>query len=86
MILFILGLVVTGLILGALARLLVPGRDPMSLGATLLLGIVGSILGGVVGRALFDNRGGGFLLALVTTVVLLLVYRATIGKRNYHRI
>ena len=83
MITFILGLLVTGLILGALARLLVPGRDPMSLGATLLLGIVGSILGGVVGRALFDNNGGGFLLALVTTVVLLLVYRATVGKRSH---
>ncbi len=86
MILFILGLLVTGLILGALARLLVPGRDPMSLGATLLLGIVGSILGGVVGRTLFDNNGGGFLLALVTTIVLLLVYRATVGKRSYNRI
>lgn len=77
MILFILGLIVTGLVLGALARLLVPGRDPMSLGATILLGVVGSIVGGIVGRAVFDNDGGGFLLALVTTVVLLLVYRKT---------
>jgi len=76
-ILFILGLIVTGLVLGALARLLVPGRDPMSLGATILLGVVGSIVGGIVGRAVFDNDGGGFLLALVTTVVLLLVYRKT---------
>lgn len=83
---FIIGLVVTGLILGALARLLVPGRDPMSLGATLLLGIVGSILGGVIGRALFDNNGGGFLLALATTVVLLLVYRRTVGRNSYRGI
>lgn len=80
---FILGLLVTGLILGALARLLVPGRDPMSLGATLLLGMVGAIIGGVVGRELFNNNGGGFLLALVTTIVLLLVYRATVGKRSH---
>ena len=74
---FILGLIVTGLILGALARLLVPGRDPMSIGATILLGIVGSIVGGLVGNLVFDNEGGGFLLALVTTIVLLLVLRRT---------
>lgn len=77
MILFILGLIVTGLVLGALARLLVPGRDSMSIGATILLGVVGSIIGGIVGRAVFDNDGGGFLLALVTTIVLLLVLRRT---------
>lgn len=82
MILFILGLLVTGLVLGALARFLIPGRDPMSLGATLLLGIVGSILGGVIGRYVFDNDGGGFLLALVTTIVLLLVYRKTTTRRG----
>lgn len=82
MILFILGLILTGLILGALARLLVPGRDPMSIGGTILLGIVGSIVGGLVGNALFDNEGGGFLLALVTTIVLLLVWRRTYGRRG----
>jgi uncharacterized membrane protein YeaQ/YmgE (transglycosylase-associated protein family) len=74
---FIVGLVLMGLVVGALARLLVPGRDPMSIGATILLGIVGSILGGVIGRALFDSDGGGFVLALVTTIVLLLVLRRT---------
>ncbi len=77
MISFIVGLVLMGLVVGALARLLVPGRDPMSIGATILLGIVGSILGGVIGRALFDSDGGGFVLALVTTIVLLLVLRRT---------
>lgn len=81
MILFILGLILTGLVLGALARLLVPGRDPMGIGGTILLGIVGSIVGGIVGNALFDNEGGGFLLALVTTVVLLLVWRR-VGDRT----
>ena len=81
MILFILGLILTGLILGALARLLVPGRDPMSIGGTILLGIVGSIVGGILGRAVFDNDGGGFLLALVTTVLLLLAWRRMAGSR-----
>ena len=77
MVLFVLSLLVTGLVLGALARLLVPGPDPMSVGATILLGIVGSILGGLVGYAVFDDNGGGFLLALVTTILLLLVVRAS---------
>lgn len=77
MILFILGLIVTGLIVGALARLLVPGRDPMSIGMTILLGIVGSVIAGVIGRVVFHNDGGGFLLALVTTIVLLLIVRRT---------
>jgi uncharacterized membrane protein YeaQ/YmgE (transglycosylase-associated protein family) len=76
-ILFILGLIVTGLIVGALARLLVPGRDPMSIGMTILLGIVGSVIAGVIGRVVFHNDGGGFLLALVTTIVLLLIVRRT---------
>jgi uncharacterized membrane protein YeaQ/YmgE (transglycosylase-associated protein family) len=74
---FIIGLVLMGLVLGALARLLVPGRDPMSVGGTILLGIVGSIIGGVVGRAIFHNNGGSFLLALVATIAVLLVFRRT---------
>lgn len=80
---FILLLVVTGLILGALARLLVPGRDSMSIGATILLGIVGSIVGGVIGRFVFDDPTPGFLLALVTTIGLLLLMRRTgVGRRD----
>ena len=74
---FILGLLIVGLIAGALARFLVPGRDPMGIGATILLGIVGSIVGGIVGRVLFHNDGGGFLLALVATIGLLLLVRRT---------
>lgn len=80
----ILGFLLMGLVIGALARLLVPGRDAMSLPATLLLGVVGSIVGGLIGLALFDdNEGGGFLLALVTTIGLLLVLRKTrVGRRG----
>lgn len=81
MILFVLGLILTGLVLGALARLLVPGRDPMGLGGTILLGIVGAIVGGIIGRAVLGNDGGGFLLALVTTIGVLLVWRRTSGSR-----
>jgi uncharacterized membrane protein YeaQ/YmgE (transglycosylase-associated protein family) len=83
---FILGLVLMGLIVGALARLLVPGRDRMSVPATILLGIVGSILGGVLARYVFDADGGAsFVLALVTTIVLLFVLRATTGRGRGRR-
>ena len=74
---FIIGLVIMGLIVGVLARLLVPGPDPMSIGGTILLGVVGSIISGVIGYALFDNYGGSFLLALLVTVGLVLLMRRT---------
>ena len=79
---FLLALVVMGLIFGALARLLVPGPDAMSLPATILLGIVGALVGGLIGEALFDG-GSRFILPLLTTIGLLLLTRRTgIGRRN----
>lgn len=80
---FIIGLILTGLVLGFLARFLVPGRDPMSLPATLLLGIVGAIVGGLLGRAIFNAEEPSFLLALATTIGLLLILRRTgRGRRS----
>lgn len=78
---FIIGLIVMGLVIGALARLLVPGRDSMSILATMVLGIVGSLIGGLIGEALFD-RSGGFILALIVTVGLVLLLRRTRGSRS----
>ena len=74
-ILFILLLIVQGLILGALARLVLPGRDPMSIGQTILIGIVGSLLAGLVVRAISDAEGAGFLASLVVTVGLVFAVR-----------
>ncbi|HEU0130235.1 MAG TPA: GlsB/YeaQ/YmgE family stress response membrane protein [Mycobacteriales bacterium] len=78
----IIGLVLMGLVVGALARLLVPGRDSMSIGATILLGIVGTIVGGLVGRAVFHDDAPGFFTGLVTAVVLLLVLRRTTRRSH----
>lgn len=85
---FIIGLVVIGLIAGALARLLVPGRDPMSIGATILLGIVGSFVGGFLADVLFrsDNadRGlspAGLLGSVIGAVIVLLIYNAVTRRR-----
>jgi uncharacterized membrane protein YeaQ/YmgE (transglycosylase-associated protein family) len=79
---FILALLVVGLFAGAVARLLVPGRDPMSIPATILLGIVGSFAGGFLADVLFrpdsEDRGlepAGILGSVIGAVIVLLIYR-----------
>ncbi len=79
---FILYLVVVGLIAGAIARLLVPGRDPMGVLGTMALGIVGSFVGGFLGYVLFgvDFDEGAFQAAgivgsIIGAVITLVLYR-----------
>lgn len=72
---FIVALVVGGLIVGALGRLAIPGRDPMGIGLTILVGIGGSLLGGFVGRALFGSDGGGFILAVAGAALIVWLMR-----------
>lgn len=85
---FIIGMIILGLIAGAIARLLVPGRDPMGIGATILLGIVGSFVGGFLYRVLFvrgDQDGlqpAGFIGSIIGAVIALLVWRALSGRRR----
>jgi uncharacterized membrane protein YeaQ/YmgE (transglycosylase-associated protein family) len=84
----ILGWIVFGLIVGAVAKLLMPGRDPGGIIVTMLLGIAGAVLGGFAGRALgFYNEGepAGFLMALLGAVVLLVLYRMMAGRRTVAR-
>ena len=75
-----------GLVAGALARLLVPGRDPMGLGGTLLLGLVGSLVGGFLGdlldRGNQDLSPAGLLGSIIGAIVALLLYRAAVGRRG----
>ena len=84
----IIYLIVFGAIAGYLARLLVPGRDPMGCGGTILLGIVGSFIGGFIGYALFEkdlNEGAfqasGIIGSVVGAVVALLILRAVSRRR-----
>lgn len=78
----IIGWIVIGLLVGLLARFLVPGRDPMGCLATSLLGIVGSIVGGFLSRLFFrpvPSEGyvrPGFLVSLVGAILVLLLVRA----------
>ena len=74
--------IVVGLIAGALARLIMPGRDPMGIIATILLGILGSVIGGLVSWAIWgsDTRGfqpAGLLLSILGAILVLWIYRMT---------
>ena len=77
---FIIFLRVWGLIVGRLARLAVPGPDPMPIWMTIALGLAGSLLGGVIGKLLFGYPGG-FPLALICAVLLLIAYRHYVQRR-----
>jgi uncharacterized membrane protein YeaQ/YmgE (transglycosylase-associated protein family) len=79
-IVFIIVLLVGGLIVGALARLAVPGPDPMPIWATIALGIGGSIIGGIIARLLIGTAGG-FLFAFLGAVLLLIAYRHFVQHR-----
>jgi uncharacterized membrane protein YeaQ/YmgE (transglycosylase-associated protein family) len=81
----VLGWIIFGLIVGAVAKLLMPGRDPGGIIVTMLLGIAGAIAGGFIGRALGfygPNDPAGFLMSLVGAVVLLALYRMVVGRRT----
>ena len=80
---FILWLLLVGLIAGLVARLVVPGRDPIGILGTILLGVVGSFIGGFLGYVLFDKdidegalQASGILGSIIGAVIALLIYRA----------
>lgn len=80
---FIISMIVLGLIAGAVARLVVPGRDPMGIPGTVLLGIVGSFIGGLLGYVLFGHdlsegalQPSGIIGSIIGAIVALLIWRA----------
>jgi len=90
---FIITLIVLGLIAGFIARALVPGPDPMGVGGTILLGVVGSFIGGFLGYVLFGkdvNEGAlqpsGIIGSILGAIVALLVYRAVSRRGSRTRI
>jgi len=77
-------LILFGLVVGVIAKLLMPGRDPGGFIITILLGIAGAVIGGYVGRLLGfygPNEGAGFFMALLGAVILLALYRMTLSRR-----
>jgi uncharacterized membrane protein YeaQ/YmgE (transglycosylase-associated protein family) len=84
----ILGWILFGLVVGALAKLVMPGRDPGGIIITILLGIAGAVLGGFIGRALGFYREGepaGWVMAFLGAVLLLFLYRLMVGRRYITR-
>lgn len=84
----ILGWILFGLIVGALAKLVMPGRDPGGIIVTMLLGIAGAVLGGFIGRAMGlygEGDAAGFVMSFFGAVALLALYRSFAGRRRIAR-
>ena len=83
---WIISSLISGLIVGAIARLLMPGQDRMGCLMTALLGIAGSFVGGFISTLLWKSQGGfelrpaGFLLSIVGAILLLLLWRMIKGR------
>jgi uncharacterized membrane protein YeaQ/YmgE (transglycosylase-associated protein family) len=76
-------MLIVGLVVGALAKLIVPGRDPGGIIITMLIGIAGSFLAGGIGRALgwyAEGQSAGFFASVIGAIVLLLIYHAIKGR------
>ena len=74
----VLGWVLFGLIVGVIAKLVMPGRDPGGIIVTMLIGVAGALLGGFIGRALNlygPNEAAGLFMSVIGAVLLLFVYR-----------
>ncbi|MBK3575659.1 GlsB/YeaQ/YmgE family stress response membrane protein [Streptomyces sp. MBT65] len=88
----IIAWIIIGLLAGAIAKMLMPGKDPGGIIVTMLIGIVGGLLGGWLGKVIFgvDSIDGFFdlstwIAAIVGSLILLLVYRLVTGNRRSHR-
>ena len=80
----IVGWIIFGLIIGALAKLVMPGRDPGGIIVTIVLGIVGALLGGWLGRTIGlygPDEAAGFVMALIGALILLGLYRLLVARR-----
>lgn len=81
----VIGWIVFGFVVGAIAKLLMPGRDPGGFVITILLGVVGALIGGWIGRAMGlygPDQPAGFFMALLGSIALLFLYRLTLGGRG----
>lgn len=84
----IIGWIIFGLIAGAIAKLLMPGRDPGGWIVTMLLGIAGAVIGGWIGNAIWGSSGvsdwsiGSFALAIAGAILLLAIYRMIVVRRK----
>lgn len=79
----ILSWILFGLVVGIIAKLLMPGRDPGGFIVTILLGIAGALVGGFIGRAMGfygQGQGAGWLMSILGAIVLLFIYRLAVRR------
>jgi uncharacterized membrane protein YeaQ/YmgE (transglycosylase-associated protein family) len=79
-----LWMLIIGLVIGALAKLVMPGRDPGGVIVTTLIGVAGSLIAGVIGRSAgWYQRGeaAGFIASVIGAILLLAIYRMVVGRR-----
>ena len=80
----LLSWILFGLVVGVIAKLLMPGRDPGGFIITILLGIAGALIGGFIGQAMGfygSNEGAGWLMSILGAVILLALYRMMVRRR-----
>lgn len=89
---FIISLIIIGLIAGAIARLLVPGRQDISIPVTILIGVIGSFVGGFLGYVLFHHnasagffQASGLLGSIIGAVIVLLIWLRVGGRQTLRR-
>lgn len=74
---------IAGLVIGAIARLLLPGKQSMGWGLTMVIGVVAAILGGMAWNAIFSgNEGVAWIGSIIVAIVLLVVYERVVAKRG----
>jgi uncharacterized membrane protein YeaQ/YmgE (transglycosylase-associated protein family) len=82
----ILWTLIIGLVVGAIAKLLMPGRDPGGIIVTMLIGVAGALLAGVLGKALgwyaSPGAGPGIIASIIGAMILLFLYRVVVRRRG----
>lgn len=82
LIVFLILLVLVGLLVGALARLLLPGPDPMGVGGTILLGLAGSFIAGLFSWYVLKRHGAGLVLSVIFSMLLLWIRRRSLASKG----
>lgn len=80
----IIAWILFGLVVGVIAKLLMPGRDPGGFIVTILIGIAGALLGGFIGRAMGfygESEGAGWIVSILGAILLLAIYRMMVRRR-----
>ena len=79
-----LWMLIIGLVIGAIAKLIMPGKDPGGIIITMLIGIAGALIAGFLGRAVGwyqEGEAAGFIASVIGAILLLIVYRMVVGRR-----